>query len=134
MSETNGNGHGNALAVVQQPSKKLGGATGKGFLPGKSGNPAGRQKGVRVFGAFVRHWLEQHAPKSEMENVWNDRTVSIHKRKRRLQLLIEGLIKDGKKDVLLHYAYGKPVQAVELSQAEGSPIEFVVKVSNKELP
>jgi hypothetical protein len=35
--------------VQQQPKKnRLGGATGKGFMPGQSGNPGGRKKGTSI--------------------------------------------------------------------------------------
>jgi len=40
-------------------TKKLGGKTGKGFLPGVSGNPAGRPKG-KTIKERVREWLEKH--------------------------------------------------------------------------
>jgi len=38
------------MADVQQQPKnnRLGGATGKGFLPGQSGNPGGRKKGTSI--------------------------------------------------------------------------------------
>ena len=32
-------------ATDKQPARRLGGATGRGFMPGRSGNPAGRKKG-----------------------------------------------------------------------------------------
>ncbi len=34
--------------VQQQPKSNLGGITGKGFMPGQSGNPGGRPKGDSV--------------------------------------------------------------------------------------
>lgn len=39
----NGNGH----------AKRLGGITGKGFLPGQSGNPGGRRKGPTLMSAIL---------------------------------------------------------------------------------
>ena len=35
-------------ATGEQPARRLGGATGRGFLPGRSGNPAGRPKGIEA--------------------------------------------------------------------------------------
>jgi hypothetical protein len=35
-------------ATDKQPSRRLGGATGHGFMPGRSGNPAGRAKGIEA--------------------------------------------------------------------------------------
>jgi hypothetical protein len=35
-------------ATDKQPARRLGGATGRGFLPGRSGNPAGRAKGIEA--------------------------------------------------------------------------------------
>ena len=35
-----------AVANNGETTKKLGGITGKGFMPGKSGNPSGRPKGT----------------------------------------------------------------------------------------
>ena len=36
----------NSVANNEKTTKKLGGITGKGFMPGKSGNPSGRPKGT----------------------------------------------------------------------------------------
>jgi hypothetical protein len=35
-------------ATDEQPARRLGGATGRGFMPGQSGNPAGRAKGLEA--------------------------------------------------------------------------------------
>jgi hypothetical protein len=40
MTQKKNNGRNNA----KQPEKKLGGVTGRGFVPGQSGNPAGRPR------------------------------------------------------------------------------------------
>ncbi len=49
MSEEH-NGNGNNSDVANN-GRTTGGVTGKGFLPGQSGNPSGRTKG---FGAYIR--------------------------------------------------------------------------------
>jgi hypothetical protein len=33
---------------ISKPARRLGGATGRGFMPGRSGNPAGRAKGIEA--------------------------------------------------------------------------------------
>ena len=35
-------------ATGEQPARRLGGVTGRGFVPGRSGNPAGRAKGLEA--------------------------------------------------------------------------------------
>jgi hypothetical protein len=46
----------------QRAEKQPGGVTGRGFHPGKSGNPAGRPKGVKGLLVHLRKQLEE-APK-----------------------------------------------------------------------
>jgi hypothetical protein len=41
-------GDGTFRATDKQPARRLGGATGRGFMPGRSGNPAGRAKGLET--------------------------------------------------------------------------------------
>jgi hypothetical protein len=44
------------VSGVENSGKQLGGATGKGFVPGQSGNPGGRPKGS----VKLRELLEPH--------------------------------------------------------------------------
>ena len=43
-----------------QPTKRVGGATGKGFVPGKSGNPGGMSKAA----AEVRRMAQEAGPEA----------------------------------------------------------------------
>jgi hypothetical protein len=38
-------------------TKQLGGATGRGFMPGKSGNPAGKKRGTPSLAAAIKRLL-----------------------------------------------------------------------------
>jgi hypothetical protein len=57
--------------------KTTGGCTGKGFLPGKSGNPSGRSNGRDWLGFEIRRYLNARHPADSS--------------KTRLQVLIERL-------------------------------------------
>jgi hypothetical protein len=43
--------------------KKLGGCTGKGFMPGQSGNPGGRKK--KPFSEAIDKWIVEHPEEVE---------------------------------------------------------------------
>jgi hypothetical protein len=74
------------------------------FKPGQSGNPGGRPKTAQF-----------------REEVCNFLSEKIHG-KTRLRALLEKLFSH-KPEVLLHYAYGKPVERMELSGEDVAPIE-----------
>lgn len=133
-SSTNGNGHAASGAAQKKAagSKKPKGfqkGNKHAFAKGKSGNPTGgseRQKQNRIFGEWLR-------------NTWLERLITVAqsdgstKKVRRLDDVLERLA-NHKPDVLLHYAYGKPVEMIQLTDAEGGPVEFAIKVSGKEMP
>lgn len=54
-------------APVANNPKRMGGATGKGFMPGKSGNPSGRPKGTFSLEKRLRMILEAHDEKEGRE-------------------------------------------------------------------
>lgn len=138
MNATNGNGElpggngaGNGKGLVpQRKGKLIGGITGKGFKPGQSGNPLGgklaRQKESFAFGNYLRDWLAEQAWIRDADGKKIGKEV-------RLKTIVDRLAHD-KPEVLLHYAYGKPVEVHEVAAAEGTELEFVVRVNGKDVP
>lgn len=132
-----GNGPGNAGgngAPVKMPrkvaAKMPGGITGKGFRPGQTGNPQGGRLGPRkeafLFGNYLRAWLQEKAWTRDAEG-------NKLKKEYRLKTVIDTLAAN-KPEILLHYAYGKPVEVHEVAAAEGTELEFVVRVHGKDVP
>lgn len=125
MSE--GNGNGNGKSVNSQREKKIGGITGKGFMPGKSGNPTGKnqRRDYLAFGGWLRKWLLKNITIKETDK----RTIKM----RRVEWLVNK-IADQRPDVLLHYAYGKPPETLSLADGDGNPVEFRLAVESRVLP
>jgi hypothetical protein len=95
------------MSDVAHNGKTTGGITGKGFKPGKSGNPSGRPKALFHFGEYVRTFLYSPAV---------DGTA-----KTQLDALIQRLAKE-KPEVLLHSGFGKPVESHEISGLSAAPV------------
>jgi|TARA_Y100000310_G_scaffold311306_1_gene357465 hypothetical protein len=49
--------------------KQIGGVTGKGFLPGQSGNPGGRKKGSVSFPGMIKKVLAEEDERLKMTNL-----------------------------------------------------------------
>lgn len=108
--------------------KKLGGITGKGFKPGQSGNPSGGSHPSREFGKFVRDWLEREVT----FNMPHGKAFK-KQRKKRLAWLVQK-IADERPEILLHYAFGKPIEAREVQATDESRFEFCVRLRGDEMP
>lgn len=122
-SASNGPNNGEKVAL-QRKVKQPGGCTGKGFKPGQSGNPLGAQLGRRkeafAFGNYLRDWLAE-------EGLIKGPEGEPLRKEVRLKTLVENLAAN-KPEVLLNYAFGKPVEIHEVAAAEGTELEFVVRV------
>jgi len=94
-----------AVGSNGKSAKKQGGVTGKGFMPGKSGNPSGRSPKVADLAKEVREFLRGWHPKS--------------KDKSRLLVLLETLAENDPK-VLLHYGFGKPIEMTVANNQDGN--------------
>jgi hypothetical protein len=113
----------NALTTKQKP----GGITGKGFRPGQSGNPTGgtrRRREAKALSEQIRDYLAQ--PDDEATKAAGRKTT-------RLQALIIRLEQTDAK-TLLAYAYGKPVEMVDVNaNLTSQPLKQYVLVSPDDL-
>lgn len=82
----------------EKPIKKLGGCTGKGFMPGVSGNPGGRTKSKEL-DAILKDCLNANEIKATIitrkGNKSKQRTISIKTKKTMLHALVVILIEKG---------------------------------------
>ena len=98
-----------AVDTQRNATKKLGGCTGKGFMPGKSGNPSGRTKGFD----FIRELAQKIGAEV-------DPTI----KKTNAEIVLRRLMKDdGAK--FIEVAYGKTPDKMEISTPD---TELTIKV------
>lgn len=96
------------MKSVARTTKKLGGVTGKGFLPGKSGNPAGRPRGSFSIVERIKHIWSEHPEQFES--------------------FVAGVLKDKSlRREIIHQIDGKPKQAIELAGEDGPRIIYLRK-------
>ena len=81
------------MLTSEQVNKHIPGREKGYFKPGQSGNPGGRPR-TSEFAAEVRAYLREKV-----------------KGKERMRLLLENLMKR-RPEILLYYAYGKPIETV----------------------
>lgn len=99
------------------------------FKPGQSGNPGGRPKAIFKFGEYLRDYLKSDNPQAEQINT----KMGYKAVKTQLDEIVLRLKKDNPL-ALLHYAYGKPIESVELSGPEGQPLKsYIVGTSPDDL-
>lgn len=93
------------MSDVQNNGRRLGGRSGKGFLPGRSGNPGGRPAGLREVQELARHRTAE-AVETLTEVMTDPATPPAARVSAAVALLDRG--------------WGKPVQAIEAEA--GGPV------------
>lgn len=91
---------------------RRGGVTGRGFVPGKSGNPGGRAKGGPA------------ALAQRIRRETKDGRVVVDYLLEAMQRSRSGKERIDAATLLLAYGFGKPVQPTELTGAEGGAMVF----------
>ncbi len=101
--------------MVANNSKTTGGATGKGFKPGQSGNPNGRPKIADEFRGKCREFMSDEGWE-KLKAITDD---PKHRDYFRALELIMG------------YSYGKPKQGLALTGEEGGNINVIIEPASK---
>lgn len=102
MSERRKRKAGQTGPVEQNETERPGGVTGKGFMPGQSGNPGGQSKEKRAF----------------LERLKSEDADEIY------AAFMKG-VRDGVPPIVIRaveYLAGKPKESVELTGKDGGPV------------
>jgi hypothetical protein len=102
-------------------AERPGGITGKGFLPGQSGNPQGRPPTAK-YSEACRRLAEEIGQ--------NGSTGAEQLAEYCLRRALKGSVRHA--ELFLHYMEGRPRQAVELSGPNASAVRFE-NMTNEEL-
>ena len=97
--------------------KMLGGITGKGFMPGQSGNPSGRPKKTPITDLFAK-MLEDGSTLQEIEKAIRSALKSRGKGNRSLDAVKE----------MADRVEGRATERVEVSGADGGPLELSINL------
>ena len=98
--------NGNATQESELPEgKKLGGCTGKGFMPGQSGNARGSSRVVRDIRQLTREIGEEYDPKM-------GKSKDRHLMETLYRRACQGNMKAA--ELYLAYGYGRPAQSVDM--------------------
>jgi hypothetical protein len=100
--------------TAKQRKKRLGGITGKGFLPGRSGNPNGRPRTAK---------FSEAARQLASEIGSSGFTGAEELAQYCLRRALKGSARHA--ELFLNYAEGKPKQGLEVSGLEGEPVRFL---------
>jgi len=92
--------------VSDQPEKKLGGCTGKGFMPGQSGNPGGVLK---------NKWLTDVTEEMLKEKLQDPEFRALYKEQLWKKLLSQGVVSAMTLDKVWERTEGKVTQPVDVN-------------------
>jgi hypothetical protein len=117
---------------VEATKKTTGGVTGKGFQPGKSGNPGGRKKGAIDAATRIQQradWLsKQKHPKAEELSVKFGFKVETM-----LDVYLLELGRDNPRSFLEFLQGGRLTERHEITGADGAPLKLYSIVSPDDL-
>jgi hypothetical protein len=116
-----GNGVKTTLKQRENHGERPGGITGKGFLPGRSGNPQGRPRTAK-FSDAARRLAEEIGP--------SGKTGAEQLAGHCFRQALKGSVRHA--ELFLAYTEGKPKQGVELSGQDGGAMK-IENMSNAEI-
>lgn len=109
----------------KQRQRLLGGVTGKGFMPGESGNPNGRPKGTRNLNTIVTEALQKMAKDTKGNPMLIEEAL--------VQKIIKMALDGDRKmiELIWNYRDGKPPQNIDVT-SKGARVGTVVLTADEE--